>query len=221
MTSVLFWDIDGTLLTTARAGVLALERAVEDVLGLDGGLDDLVTAGMTDHGVAVAAIEHVGGEPDPETVDAFVRCYESHLPAYLPARAGAVLPGVEAILAHVDSLADVRSLLLTGNTPAGASAKLAHYGVERYFDGGAFCMGPGPREAIAEAALELVGDVDPHRIFVIGDTPADIRCGKAIGARTVAVAGTFSGAELAMHDPWLTLESLPEPQRFVELLGLS
>jgi len=221
MTAVLLWDIDGTLLTTARAGVLALERAIEDVLGFDASLDDLVTAGMTDHGVAVAAIEHVGAQPDPETVEAFIRRYESHLPGYLPARAGRVLPGVEAILAHVDSLENVRSLLLTGNTPAGASAKLKHYGVERYFDGGAFCVGPGPREAIAEAALELVGDVDPQRIFVIGDTPADIRCGKAIGARTVAVAGTFSADELAEHEPWLTLETLPPPERFVELLDLS
>lgn len=61
----------------------------------------------------------------------------------------------------------------------------------------------------------------PARVFVIGDTPHDVRCGQAIGALTVAVAsGSYGVEELAATDPWLVLEQLPEPERFVELLGL-
>ncbi len=65
------------------------------------------------------------------------------------------------------------------------------------------------------------GPVDPQSTFVIGDTPHDVRCGNAIGSRTVAVAsGTYSVEELERHEPWLALERLPEPARFAELLML-
>ena len=56
---------------------------------------------------------------------------------------------------------------------------------------------------------------------MIGDTPHDIRCGKAIGARTVAVAqGPFSLDELREHEPWEALERLPDPHAFRSLVGL-
>ena len=105
------------------------------------------------------------------------------------------------------------SLLLTGNTPTGAWAKLEHYGLARYFAGGAFCIDGDDRPSIARRALTVAaeqagGPVDPRSTYVIGDTPHDVRCGKEIEARTVAVAsGTYSVDELAAEDAWLVLES--------------
>jgi phosphoglycolate phosphatase len=226
MTNVLFWDIDGTLLSTARAGVFALEAAAREVCGVDADFSDLVTAGLTDAEVAAVAMRAAGHEASPEDVTAFLRSYESHLPERLRWRRGSVLPGVAGILDDLAGRPGVICLLLTGNTPAGAQAKLSHYGLDGYFDGGAFCTGPESREAIAERARDVAaervgGEVPPERTFVIGDTPHDVRCGKAIGARTVAVAsGPHSSEELAVCDPWLLLETLPDPPCFRELLGL-
>jgi phosphoglycolate phosphatase-like HAD superfamily hydrolase len=46
---------------------------------------------------------------------------------------------------------------------------------------------------------------------IIGDTPNDIACGKAHGARTVAVAtGPFSVADLAAHHPDAVLADLSD-----------
>jgi phosphoglycolate phosphatase-like HAD superfamily hydrolase len=127
-------------------------------------------------------------------------------------------------LEHLEPRADVESLLLTGNTRAGATAKLRHYGLERFFPhGGAFCQGPGAREEIAARILvlaERLGD-GAATVVVIGDTPRDVACGTAIGARTVAVAsGAHTAGELAEHGPSLVLDRIPEPERFRELLGL-
>jgi phosphoglycolate phosphatase len=224
MSAVLFWDIDGTLLTTARAGVFALVEAAHEVCGVEPDLSGLHTAGLTDSEVAGLVIEHCGGQADPETVSALLRAYEGHLPERLHLRQGRVLPGVLEILDDVAGRPDVRSLLLTGNTPAGARAKLRHYGLDGYFEDGAFCAQAESRESIARRALDLVShgsNGGGHDIFVIGDTPHDVRCGQAIGARTVAVAtGGYPADELEPCGPWLTLERLPSPARFAELLGL-
>lgn len=223
---VLFWDIDGTLLTTKRAGVFALEEAAREVCGTSPDFARLKTAGLTDHEVAMLAIRECGGTDTAETASAFLRAYERHLPDRLGLRRGGPLPGVVEILDELDERPDVISLLLTGNTPAGARAKLEHYGLARYFAGGAFCVDGDDRPSIARRALTVAAErtgnpVDPQSIYVIGDTPHDIRCGNAIEARTVAVAsGSYGVDELEAEDPWLVLERLPSPERFAELLGL-
>jgi phosphoglycolate phosphatase-like HAD superfamily hydrolase len=223
---VLFWDIDGTLLTTKRAGIFALEQAVQDVCGATPDFASMQTSGLTDHEVAVLAITECGGEASPELASQVLRAYESHLPERLGWRQGGPLPGVVDILDALEGREDVISLLLTGNTPAGARAKLEHYGLAGYFAGGAFCLDGEDRVTIARRALEVAADhagagVAADATFVIGDTPHDIRCGQAIGARTVAVAsGSYGLEELEGCDPWLALERLPAPDRFTELLAL-
>lgn len=224
MSTVLFWDIDGTLLTTARAGVFALEEAAREVCGVDEtDLSGLHTAGLTDSEVAALVIEHCGGTANPGTVSTVLRAYERQLPERLHWRRGQVLDGVEAVLRDLSARPDVTCMLLTGNTPAGARTKLAHYGLHGYFEGGAFCGDGDDRVTIARAARELANGSGPTPdLVVIGDTPHDVSCGKAIGARTVALAtGHYSVWELGACEPWLTLERLPAPRRFAELLGLA
>ncbi len=215
----LFWDLDGTLLTTARAGVFALEAALQDVRGVEVDLQQLVTSGLTDAEVAAAALEEAGVDADETLVAEFLRAYERHLPECLTRRNGHVMPNVREVLDDLAGLADVRSLLLTGNTPDGARAKLGHYGLLGYFQDGAFCLGPGARTEIAQRATALAPDADVR--YVIGDTPQDVAAGKAIDARTIAVAtGSYTEEQLGAHDPWTVLERIPEPPRFRELIGV-
>ena len=226
MTDVLFWDIDGTLLTTARAGIFAFEQALRDVCDAEPDFSALQTAGLTDGEVATLAIEACGREADPGTAAAVLQAYEGYLPDRLGWRQGEVLPGVLEVLADLRDRAGVRLLLLTGNTEPGARAKLGHYGLSEYFDGGGFCVDGSGREQIARRAYEehvrASGELNGGRVYVIGDTPHDVRCGQAIGARTVAVATGpgYSLEELQRCEPWLALESLPEPDRFAALLDL-
>jgi len=215
----LFWDVDGTLLTTARAGIFSLEDALEEVSGVRTDLDGMATAGLTDYSIAEAALARVGHATDEEIVQRFLEVHGSQLPEYLNRREGHVMPGVREILDALSGRDDVVNLLLTGNIEAGAAAKLAHYGLDGYFRaGGAFCVGPGERAEIARRALSLANG---SPAFVIGDTPADVECGKAIGAQTIAVAtGSYTLERLEAAEPWAALEQLPEPRRFRELLEL-
>ena len=219
MTVALFWDVDGTLLTTARAGVFSLEDALEQVTGVRADLQGMATAGMTDYAIAETALREVGHPADEPTVREFLRVHGEQLPRYLDRRQGHVMPEVREVLDDLSGREDVVNLLLTGNVEPGAYAKLRHYGLDGFFrSGGAFCTGPGPRDEIARRAAALAGGTTP---YVIGDTPADVACGKSIGARTIAVAtGSYSTEELAATEPSHALEHLPAPDAFRVLLGL-
>jgi phosphoglycolate phosphatase len=217
----LLWDIDGTLLHTGRAGIFALEDAARDVLGSPPNLQNLPTAGLTDVEIAIGIVRQTGHEPTGEIVDRFLRAYEKYLPSALPKRKGKVMPGVREILDRVSQRGDVLSLLLTGNTRAGAKAKLIHYGIDHYFTDGAFSEGAPDRRSIARRALDMVRNRQPEfpldGVYVIGDTPHDVHCGKAIGARTIAVAsGEYSEGDLRVLDPWWVVPSLPTPDRFFD-----
>ncbi len=223
--SVLFWDIDGTLLTTGRAGMFAWDDSVKELTGRDFDLKTAVrTAGFTDYQIAVKTFEFLGLEPKADLVDRLVRRYEELLPSSLPKRNGRVLDNVREILEHLGrERPDIRSYLLTGNTRGGAKAKLEHYGIMHFFPDGAFCQDAGARSTIAQRALVLAraaGHVADDGVFVIGDTPHDIECANAIGARTIAVAtGGYSVEELAAHEPWQLFATLPPPAEFVRLVS--
>lgn len=231
--TVLFWDIDGTLLSTARAGVFALEDAAEAQLGRRPDFSTMKTAGLTDYAIAALALEREGGDASEEAVDEFVAVYERRLPERLPLRQGTVMPRVKEVLDALEGRADVLNLLLTGNTRAGATAKLGHYGLAAHFAngadglGGAFSRDLGSRESIAVRARALAEErlghaPSPERLYVIGDTPSDVAAGRAIGARTVAVAtGGYELAALERLDPWWAVAELPAPEEFVERLGLA
>jgi len=225
--TVLFWDIDGTLLTTAKAGVFAWNDSVKEVTGQDFDLRSAIRiGGYTDYQIAVKTFEFLGLEAAEGQVERLVRRYEELLPSSLPRKQGRVLENVREILEHLRARRpDVRSYLLTGNTPGGARAKLTHYGLAEFFDGatqGAFSTDTSSRGEIAGRAVELArrsGPVAAERLFVIGDTPHDIECARAIGARTIAVAsGDYAAHELATHGPWQLLEALPPPDAFLRLI---
>jgi phosphoglycolate phosphatase len=222
---ILFWDIDGTLLTTGRAGVPAWEAAVREVTGLDFELERFRISGLTDYQIAVRTFEQLGVEATDERLRRMIRLYEDGLPEALPKKQGRVMLHVREILDSLHGRPEVRSYLLTGNTRGGARAKLTHYDLWRYFPDGAFAEDTGARATIAARALELAraaGPVTEERIFVIGDTPHDIECANAIGVRTIAVAtGGYSVEELREHRPWQLFAELPPPDEFLRLVGIS
>ena len=148
-------------------------------------------AGLTDYQIAVRRSRCSASSRRGDCCSRMVRALRgaaAHEPA---AKQGHVLPNVREILEHLRGRADVRSYLLTGNTRGGAKAKLTHYGLFDFFPDGAFAEDTGERATIAARALELArqaGPVADDGVFVIGDTPHDIECANAIGARTIAVA---------------------------------
>lgn len=225
-TTAVLWDLDGTILTTARAGVRALEDAAREVLRVEVDLSQMHTAGMTDRAIAAVIIERCGDDVDPSTELEFLRVYTERLPERLLERRGAVMPGVVEILRSLQEREDVLIALLTGNMRAGAQAKLAAYSLGEYFTDGGFADDAYERADIGRLLIERVARDHPgipiERIFLVGDTPSDVRAGRAVGIKTIAVAtGSYGVSELTAEGAWRVYERLPDPAEFLALLGLS
>jgi phosphoglycolate phosphatase len=220
---ILFWDIDGTLLTTGKAGVPAWEAAVLETTGKEFQLSSIRVPGLTDFQIAARTFEMLGVPFDNGLLERMVARYEDLLPTALPLKHGHVMPNVREVLEALRGRNDIRSYLLTGNTRRGARAKLTHYDLMKHFPDGAFAEDQSSRGSIAKRALELAqrhGPVDTQQLFVIGDTPHDVEAASAIDARTIVVAtGGYSVEELSVHRPWRVFEQLPPPSEFLELIG--
>ena len=219
-TRIFYWDIDGTLLTTARAGVPALEDGVERVTGRRPSLAEMVTSGLTDRMIVRTVLLTMGANADDATVDDVLRVYVDVLPDRLTQRRGRVLPGVVALLESLSSRSDTVNLLLTGNMRAGAGAKLRSYGLDHFFDDGGFGDDGFDRVDIATHLLaraeERWGAAAARAGVVIGDTPLDVGCARAMGWRAIAVAtGSHAADELAACDPWWVRDGLPSADELI------
>lgn len=210
------FDIDGTLVDTGGAGMAALRQATREVFGGDGPPLDL--AGATDLAIVARIHGHFGVDVRPDRIEAYFAIYQKHLDHNL---ASGTFPGraIEGALDLVEHLAarDEATLgLLTGNTAAGAAAKVRHFGFARHFAFGAYGCDHADRNRLGPIALQRAAahagrSFPPEKTWIIGDTPKDIACARAIGAKCLAVAtGGFTADQLAAHGADLVVSSLSQ-----------
>jgi phosphoglycolate phosphatase len=222
---LLLWDIDGTLISTGAAGQRAIGRATAERFGGDGDLDGVEIAGRTDTGIAQQILRKYDAPISDESVRSFLDLYVRLLAEELPRRQGRVLPGVLELLQRSAKQADTALGLLTGNLERGAKLKLEHYQLWHFFAFGAFSDDHHDRNELGafalSRALEGTGTkFAGSQVDVIGDTGHDIACGKAIGARTIAVAtGSWSREQLAAYGPDFLFDDLSNVDEVRQTLG--
>ena len=221
---VVLFDIDGTLLSTGGAGQQAMEQALESAFGVTRPTEGIAVAGRTDRAITHDLFAYHGIEPSPDAWQQFQETYLEYLAAVLPQLEGQVLPGVEPLLQTLAARGDVVLGLLTGNFAGGAELKLRQYGLHHYFAGGGFGDDHHDRDDVARMARTVIAehctfDIVDDRLWVVGDTPHDVRCARAIGARVAAVAtGTFTLQQLRQTNPDQLYEDLSDPTPLLEAL---
>ncbi|HTE45779.1 MAG TPA: haloacid dehalogenase-like hydrolase [Gemmatimonadaceae bacterium] len=217
MKLVLF-DIDGTILLTDGAGKRAIHRALVQVFG-GTGPENHRFDGKTDPQIVreLMRIEGHGDEHIDEHMWVLLDLYVGYLREELQSGAAGVrvMPGIPELLNALDERGDVVLGLLTGNLEAGAHAKLSAASIDpSRFRVGAYgsdheTRAELPAVAQRRARDELGVDIRGSDVVVIGDTPADLTCGRAIGARAIGVAtGHYSVEDLSSHGAAALFEDL-------------
>ena len=210
MKLVLF-DIDGTLLWTDGAGRRSMEGALQEVFGTPGD-STYRYDGKTDRQIAREQMRGAGFEDahiDGRMNDV-LNAYLARLTAELErdAQAAKMCTGVLPLLDALESHERATLGLLTGNIADGARRKLAAVGIDaNRFHINAFGSDHEHRPELPgiaqKRAMEMLGlDLSGDGIVIIGDTPADIHCGRSLGVRAIGVAtGRYSVEELQSHNP--------------------
>src|SRR5919199_278165 len=218
MPALVLWDIDGTLLKGNRVAMTAFNRALQEIYELQEAPARIEYGGKTDsqivlevlglHDIAeAAALDRL--ERFHERYVEYVRHEFDQLSAGIQ-----VLPGVQEV---IDALADAGALqsVLTGNLRLTAELKLRAAGLLDRLNLNVGAFGSDHRDrnelvAVARVrAAACCGTIDD--VVVVGDTPRDIACGRAGGARTIAVAtGNWSIDELRNHQPDAVLPDLSD-----------
>jgi phosphoglycolate phosphatase-like HAD superfamily hydrolase len=215
MIRLVLFDIDGTLVHTGHAGTQAFKKTFETEFNLHHGAEKMKFAGRTDVSLVREFFKIHGSPETPEHFRQFFERYVFWLDHILAHSAGSVCHGVREFIRDLQTLPQPPVLgLLTGNIRLGAELKLRRFGLWDIFHFGGFADDHEDRNHIAVAALErgrrvLGGNLQPQEIVVIGDTPFDVRCGKFIGAKVLAVAtGGATLDELKKCRPDWTVEDL-------------
>jgi phosphoglycolate phosphatase len=220
---LVLFDIDGTILLTAGAGRRAITAALAELVGDRAAFARIRFDGKTDPQI-VGELLAAAGDPGPhdrEHVGALCERYVTLLERELATATGTrLMPGFPDILDRLEAEAGVVLGLLTGNLERGAALKLRAAGIDpARFKVGAYGSDAAHRPDLppiaARRAEPFFGRAPAGgEVVIIGDTPADVACGAAIGARAVAVAtGSYTVAELAACGAHAVFEDLGDTDR--------
>jgi phosphoglycolate phosphatase-like HAD superfamily hydrolase len=226
---LLLWDVDGTLVRAGDLGAAVFDVALEAVLGVRPDIR-VRMSGKTDPQIVKEYLTALGVPENAELVDAVLRSVEGHLAAAAAegelVAGGAACPGTGEVLRLVASDRRVASTLLTGNIAPNALVKVAAFGLDRWLDLslGAYGSDEADRNLLVPVALRRLADergveLAPADAWVIGDTPRDLECAQAAGARCLLVAtGRYTFSELAALGPDAALEDLSDAAGVAKLL---
>ena len=226
---VLLWDIDGTLISHAPAPIDRHMRAASHALGkqtqkVGSGL------GKTDRQIIIEILEGADADPTDTLVQSALEALDSLTHEDLKHTPSQPIPGVHGVLRAFQERG-VRQMLLTGNTPARARAKVHSAGLADFFafDDGFYGAHARDRFDVAMHARKSLGHHDEHgrprTLIVLGDTPLDVRAGRHGDMMTVAIAtGAHKYHELVQESPDLALRDFTSDQHLlisyvVNLLG--
>ncbi len=207
-----------------------MSRAFHDLFGVADALQGMPLAGRTDAWILADAAAAHGISTDSPDLARFPDIYYDHLARELgrtspPDKRYGVMPGVRELLDALVDRDEVYLALLTGNYEAAAQMKLERFDLWKYFRCGAFGDAAPDRNGLLPRALARVAacggpSLAGANAIVIGDTPLDVACAQASGARSIAVAtGGHSVEELRAAGADIVFEDLSDTATVVRVIA--
>jgi len=220
---LILFDIDGTLLLSLGAGRRALVAAMsEDVPHIEAAAARIRFDGKTDPQIVREMLAATGESADDDAriaaiLDRYVDCLRRELSR--PGHRTDIMPGVVELLDRLEAEEAALLGLLTGNVAVGAGLKLESGSIRP----GRFAVGAYGSDHPVRAELPAIAAARAERHFgrrpsgaeivIIGDTPADVTCGAAVGARAIGVAtGAYTTDDLEAAGAYAAFTDLSDDE---------
>ncbi|MDI6715184.1 MAG: HAD family hydrolase [Thermodesulfovibrio sp.] len=222
---LIFFDIDGTLISAGGAGTRSLNKAFEEVLGIKEAFKNFEMAGKTDIQIIKEGLNLLKIKPSNRLINQIIESYINNLKKEINNNSKHLKPGVKNFLELLYNDFEYPLGLLTGNVELGARIKLEPFGLNSFFLFGAFGSDHEDRNFLLPIGIQKFINkfnlyVDFHQCIVIGDTPRDVKCAKIYGAKVIAVAtGPYSIEDLKNTDADVVVENLTEVNKILPLLS--
>jgi phosphoglycolate phosphatase len=224
MDYLLIWDIDGTLIKVCGAGRRAMDRTFFELYGVNEGFKDIDMAGRLDPVILEDAfmLHSLKGKDSSQFFDRYCDKLKDEMDKL---EYPISLPGIPKLLEFLDSNSSFYNVLGTGNIESGARIKLSMEDMNRFFPVGGFSDRETERWQVIEKAVVNAFncfnlEFDSSNIYVIGDTPHDIECGKKLDAKTIGVAtGAFSSRQLKSCGADFVFENFIDIDAFLKVFA--
>jgi phosphoglycolate phosphatase-like HAD superfamily hydrolase len=223
------FDIDCTLLWTQGAGREAMRHAMREVFGTAAELDRHHFGGKTDW---QSLVELLGPQGYTSAdIQAIMPKYDRAMGRHLARLIGSfdvqACTGAPALVRQLHERQDAHLALVTGNVRSSAPIKLRAAGYDpSWFPVGAYGSEAMERDWLPPMALMRAVDYYGHsftvdHVVVVGDTPADVQCARALGAVAVAVrTGFCAPGELESSRPDFLLTDLTDFHEVLTGIGV-
>ncbi len=219
MTKLILFDIDGTLMEESPAHTLSFNYACKKIYGVDTDINSFPRHGMTDTGIIYGLLKHTGitGLEIKDKIDIAFQTMINYVSSNIK-------PADYRLLYNIKNVLDILSInrydlgILTGNIDAIARIRLQHAGIENYFITGGYGNDNIIRSKLVDYAIERYGkNIKRSEIYIIGDTPLDIKAAREASTMVIGVAtGVYSTIDLNTAD--LVLKNFGDENKLLRYL---
>ncbi|RKD22371.1 Phosphoglycolate phosphatase, HAD superfamily [Caminicella sporogenes DSM 14501] len=223
---LLIWDIDGTLINSMGSGRKAMEKAFFHKYNIKEGFKNVSMAGRLDWHIVRDALNN--NKIVEENINDFFNVYGKMLKEELKNNSSPeILPGIKEFLEYTYKNENIYHVVGTGNCEIGARLKLSHLGLNHYFEIGGFGDEDLKRWELIDKVIDRAKkyyniDFKKEDIYVIGDTPRDIKSSKKVGVKSVAVAtGPYGFDELLKYKPDYIYHDFKDFRHFLEIMKIN
>ncbi len=223
---LVLFDIDGTLLSAGGISARCLGGVLVEAFGTNGYLDGYDYSGKTDPQIVRELMRGAGftdAEIDRRLPDTLAK-YAARLAEALRPEHVRPKPGIAALVEALAALPQVTLGLLTGNLEPCARTKLAPLDLNQRFGFGAYGSDAEDRQQLPAVAVERALAKTGQRfagkaVVIVGDSIHDVRCGRSLGVRAVAVAtGQTAMSVLGAEGPDRLVQDFTDTQRSIDAI---
>jgi phosphoglycolate phosphatase len=215
MNRLVLFDIDGTLIKSgSRSHKLAFASAFTKIYGIDTAIDVIDHDGKSDKRIIVEVLKKNGlnEESIRVKIDEAMREMADFFEKNISIDEPVLLEGVEELLKELKKN-NILIGLITGNLEPIARAKLKRIKLNKYFKFGGFGNDSEKRSSLIKIAIKRAEDdfnfKYDNNVFVIGDTPKDVKAGREAGVKVIIVpTGKYSEKELKAQNPDFLFKNL-------------